>query len=279
MTPLPPTPLPLADMAETAIEAARRAGALVAEGLRSDRAELSIEHKGEVDLVTSVDLAAEAAIVELVRARFPDHLVLAEEAGADGPWSERSRTRPLWVIDPLDGTTNFAHGHPQVGISIACVDEAGPLLGVVLDPVRDELFSVRRGEGSKLNGRPIAVSREASLSRSLLATGFGYDRRQRADYYTQILARFLEVSQGVRRQGAACLDLAWVACGRYDGFWEAGLKPWDVAAGLFLVESAGGRVSDYRGGPVEVSAPTHIVATNGRIHEACLAVLERAKAV
>ena len=254
---------------EVAVTAARRAGDLILTGLTATRRDLAIEKKGVVDLVTKVDLAAEEAIVACISSAFPDHSIAAEEGGG-----EYQRTGYQWLIDPLDGTTNFAHGHPHCAVSIAALHNGAPQIGVIYDAGRDELFSATVGGGAHLNERPMGVSSTDTLDHALLATGFYFDRRERADSYIPIFQDFMVVSQGIRRAGAAALDAAWVAAGRLDGFWEANLNPWDVAAGALLVTEAGGRVTNYDGTPFDVLEPARILASNGHIHDDMIDVLE-----
>jgi myo-inositol-1(or 4)-monophosphatase len=217
-----------------------------------------------VDLVTDVDRACEAAILDVLCSSFPDHAVLAEESGA------RGEHEFLWLVDPLDGTTNFAHGYPQVAISIALRRGAQTIFGLVYDPIREELFVGHRGGGAFLNDRALRVSSTKTLAASLLASGFPYDRREHPDFYLAFYQAFMLQAQGVRRAGSAALDLCWVATGRVDGFWEWKLKPWDTAAGALLVEEAGGRVSDFWGGPFDAFGE-QTLASNGWIHAEMLA--------
>lgn len=256
-------------MLNFAIQTARDAGRVLAE--KFGRA-LQVTHKGDIDLVTEADLAAERLIVERVRSYHPRHAVLAEEAGdvlaVGGADSEYK-----WVIDPLDGTTNYAHGYPCFCVSVALEHKGRVVLGVVHDPLRDETFAAERGAGATLNGRPVRVSGVSELNRALLCTGFPYDVRERGDF-ARNFHNFIMVAQGVRRDGSAALDLAYVAAGRFEGFWEEGLRPWDVAAGVLLVEEAGGRVTHYDGTPFDIYRPP-IAATNGLLHDAVLAVLTR----
>ncbi len=254
-------------MLNFAIQTARDAGRLLAE--RFGRA-LQITNKSELDLVTESDLASERLIIERIKTYHPRHAILAEESGASGP-ADRAGDEGCWIIDPLDGTTNYAHGYPCFCVSIGLEHKGRMEIGVVYDPMRDEMFSAERGEGASLNGRRIGVSPVASLAGALLCTGFPYDVRERSEF-ARHFANFIMNAQGVRRDGAAALDLAYVACGRFDGFWEEGLKPWDVAAGVLLVEEAGGRVSKYDGGSVSVYTPP-ILASNGLLHEPMMRVL------
>jgi len=256
------------EMLHTAIAIAHEAGTVVRAAF--PRTALGrVTFKGAVDPVTQTDVAAETLILERLRAAFPDHRLLAEESGGDA-W--QTPGPPIWVVDPLDGTNNFAHGFPHVGISLALVEDGEPLLGVIYDPLRDETFAAAAGMGATLNGAPIRVSSVARLADSFLATGFPYDRRTAADNNTARLDHFLRRSQGVRRAGAATLDLAYVACGRFDGFWEIRLHPWDVAAGVLLVRQAGGCVTDFAGSPNCLSG-AEIVASNGLIHAEMLRVI------
>jgi len=251
-----------------AIETAREAGRVLAE--RFGRASLEVQHKGDIDLVTESDLAAERLIVERIRSYYPRHAILAEESGTS-QHEGSGQSAYKWIVDPLDGTTNYAHGYPCFCVSIA-LEEAGELaLGVIYDPTRDELFAAERGGGATLNGRHIRVSETDDLNEALLCTGYPYDVRGR-DNFARHFTNFIMHSQGVRRDGSAALDLAYVACGRFDGFWEEGLRPWDVAAGVVLIEEAGGHVSRYDNTPFDIYAPP-IMASNGLVHEAMMCVL------
>jgi myo-inositol-1(or 4)-monophosphatase len=250
-----------------ATQTARAAGHLLAE--RFGR-ELQISNKSEIDLVTEADLASEKLIIERIKAFYPRHAILAEESGAsalvDGAASEWR-----WIIDPLDGTTNYAHGYPCFCVSMGLEHKGKLELGVIYDPVRDELFTAERGQGATLNGRRIQVSQTRSLNSALLCTGFPYDVRERSEF-ARHFTNFIMNAQAVRRDGSAALDLAYVACGRFDGFWEEGLHPWDVAAGVLLIEEAGGRASDYDGAAFDIyRAP--ILASNGLVHEQMMRVL------
>ncbi len=257
-------------MLNFAMQTAREAGRVLAE--RFGRRQLKVTSKGEIDLVTEADLASERLIVERIRSHYPRHSILSEEAGEVAVvGGERAEWK--WVIDPLDGTTNYAHGYPCFCVSIALEHEGEVVVGVVYDPVRDELFAAERGEGASLNGRRIRVSEVSDINRALLCTGFPYDVRERSNFARHFTA-FIMNAQSVRRDGAAALDLAYVACGRFDGFWEEGLRPWDVAAGVLLVEEAGGRVTHYDGSPFRIYQPP-IAASNGLVHEAMLEVLQQ----
>jgi myo-inositol-1(or 4)-monophosphatase len=244
-------------------QAAERAGSIICERWRQPR---SIERKSsEIDLVTEVDRACEAAILEVLTAAFPDHAFIAEESGT------RGHSEYAWVIDPLDGTTNFAHGYPQVSVSIALTHRGETILGLVFDPVREERFFARRGAGAFLGSEVLRVSATAELGDAMLATGFPYDRRRYAGFYLSYYEAFMLRAQGIRRAGSAALDLCWVAAGRVDGFWEWKLKAWDTAAAALIVEEAGGRVSDFGGGRFDPFGE-QTLATNGRVHEQMLRV-------
>lgn len=245
-------------------EAARRAGEIQRQRLRESH---RIEHKGTFNLVTEVDRLCEDAILEILRGAFPGVPVLAEESRpdtrADG-W--------LWVIDPLDGTTNYTHGYPLFCCSIALLENGRPMVGAVYEPLRDEMFSARRGHGAFLNGAPIRVSQTGELSQSLLATGFPYDRHQQPETNLDRFCALTLRTRGVRRGGSAAMDLCMTACGRLDGYWEIRLQPWDVIAGALMVEEAGGRVTDVAGRPYDYSGLSTL-ASNGRLHQALLDAL------
>jgi myo-inositol-1(or 4)-monophosphatase len=252
-----------------AIQTARDAGQILAD--RFGRA-IQITHKGDIDIVTEADLAAERLIVERIRSYYPRHAILAEESG-DVQAIDNQQSEHKWIIDPLDGTTNYAHGYPCFCVSIALEHHGKIVLGVIYDPTRDEVFAAERGEGATLNGRSICVSEIDDLNRAMLCTGFPYDVRDRGDFARHFTG-FIMSAQAVRRDGSAALDLAYVACGRFDGFWEEGLNPWDVAAGVLLVEEAGGRTSRYDGSPFDIYTPP-IATSNGLLHEAMLRVLRK----
>ena len=255
-------------MLDFAIQTARDAGRILAE--RFGR-KIEISNKSEIDLVTESDLASERLIIDRIRTYHPRHAILAEESGSSGPTDGEGQSDWRWIIDPLDGTTNYAHGYPCFCVSIGLECNGRLEIGVVYDPLRDEMFSAERGQGAALNGRRIRVSPTPSLSSALLCTGFPYDVRERSEF-ARHFANFIMNAQGVRRDGAAALDLAYVAAGRFDGFWEEGLKPWDVAAGVLIIEEAGGRVSNYANEQLNIFTPP-ILASNGLIHEEMISVL------
>jgi myo-inositol-1(or 4)-monophosphatase len=245
--------------------AAHSAGALLREQWQQPK---QITFKGAIDLVTSVDRDCERLIVGLLRQNFPEHAIVAEEETNDVGDSQGYR----WIIDPLDGTTNFAHGYPHFCISIALEYASEMILGLVYDPLRRETFEARRGAGATLNGAAIRVSGVKDLDTSLLATGFPYDRREHPDYYLSFFKAFMLRSQGIRRNGSAALDLCYVACGRVEGFWELKLRPWDIAAGALIVAEAGGTLSDFAGDDFSING-NETLASNGLIHDEMLEVL------
>ncbi|MBI4351276.1 MAG: inositol monophosphatase [Elusimicrobia bacterium] len=228
--------------------------------------------KGRANLLTEADLAAQEKVIGIIRKAFPADGFMAEESPL-----EETPNRRLWVIDPLDGTTNYAHGFPAAAVSIAFAEKGEIKAGGVYDPFRRELFLAQKSRGAFLNGRRLAVSKTPSISKALLATGFAYDRAEKAEFYCGFFAEFMKLSHDVRRMGAASLDLAWLAAGRTDGYWEFGLKPWDVAAGKLIVEEAGGRVTDLSGKPwkLDASMGSQTLAANGRLHAPMLRVIRR----
>jgi myo-inositol-1(or 4)-monophosphatase len=236
-------------------ELARDAGSL----LLSYFGKVKIEYKGDVDLVTEADRASEKLIVSRIRELWPDHDLVGEEGSRNETGSDFR-----WYVDPLDGTTNFAHGYPVFCVSIALDYKGERIVGVVYDPTRDEMFAAEKGGGSRLNGGLIHVSGTGRLAESLIATGFPSHKRHKnpnINFYHHITLR----SHGVRRAGSAALDLCYVACGRYDAFWEFNLNPWDTAAGVLLVQEAGGRVTNFTGGPFELNS-REVLATNTLLH-------------
>lgn len=259
------------DLLTFAIRVAREAGDVVRQGFGKVQ---RLDFKGAVNPVTETDTAAEALILSRLRAAFPDHAILGEETGGS-PWDVPG---PIWLVDPLDGTNNFAHGFPHFCVSIGMMTGGKLQVGVVYDPLRDELFAAQRGVGATLNGNPIHVTPVARLADAFLATGFGYNRRVAADNNTRRLDDFLRRSQGVRRAGSAALDMAYVACGRFDGYWESSLSPWDLAAGVLLVQEAGGRCSDYTGGTSHLHSGREVLVSNGLIHAEMLRVLREGPA-
>lgn len=256
-------------MLNFAIQTARAAGGVLLD--RLGRAKVS--NKGTIDLVTEADLAAEKLIIDLIRSHYPRHSILAEESGAsEGIISIPGECAWRWIVDPLDGTTNYAHGYPCFCVSIA-VERSGKIeIGVVYDPMRNEMFAAERGQGATLNERPMRVSEVEDLNQAMLCTGFPYNVRERLNF-ARDFTNFTMQAQAVRRDGSAAIDLAYVACGRFDGFWEDGLNPWDVAAGMLLIEEAGGRVTDYENAPLDIYTPK-VLASNGWVHEAMMRILQ-----
>jgi len=267
-----PDPIYLA----TAVEIVLRAGDLQLAGQQSG---FRVDKKGSIDLVTEVDLACERMCRDTIAERFPGHDVLAEELGSDAAGHSPSRFR--WVFDPLDGTTNYAHGLPIYCSSLALEIDGRAEVAAIYDPTRKELFTAERGEGSYLNGRALRVSSTASLIDSLLVTGFPYTVQEECGELVALFGYFLGRARAVRRLGSAALDLSYVAAGRFEAFWEQHLKPWDVAAGALIVTEAGGRVTGMDGGPFDPAA-AHLIASNGQVHAEVVATIrafraERAK--
>jgi len=257
------------NLMHAAAEAARLGGARLKERLQSER---QIEFKGAVDLVTDADRASEEVILSFLTSRYPDHRILAEEHGAvAGSGAFR------WLIDPLDGTTNYAHRVPLFCVSIGVQDEQGLVAGAVYDPLLDELFEAARGLGARLNGRPLRVSTEARLDRALLASGFPYDTARQPELPLGLFNELVMESQGVRRLGSAALDLCYVAAGRFEGFVEVRLKPWDIAAGALLVQEAGGTVTGLLGEPLDLESGD-VLSSNGPLHAPLLEVCRRVHA-
>jgi myo-inositol-1(or 4)-monophosphatase len=228
---------------------------------------LQVEKKGLIDLVTEADRLSEKRILEVIRSRFPDHGILAEESG-------RKDGHPdfTWIVDPLDGTTNYAHQIGLYAVSIAFAARGAISVGIILNPVSGELFAATAGQGATLNGRAIGVSEATSLQESLLVTGFPYDVGDRLPETLQRFGACLAAAQGIRRLGSAALDLCYVACGRFEGFWEEHLQPWDTAAGVLIAREAGAAVSEFSGQPYTLESPS-ILATNGRIHARMIELL------
>jgi myo-inositol-1(or 4)-monophosphatase len=258
----------LEGMLEIAVSAAKAAGQIQQEWLYRDK---KIELKGEINLVTEVDRRCEQRIIELIQKVFPQHNILTEETPMP-----KLPSPYRWIVDPLDGTTNYAHGYPRFCTSIALEFEGTIMVGAVYDPLLDELFTAQKGEGAFLNGERIAVSTTDRLINALLCTGFPYDVRESAENNLNHFNNFIMEARAIRRDGSAALDLCYMAAGRFDGFWELKLNPWDVAAGKLIVEEAGGLVTDFRGKALDVNGK-ETIATNGRIHEEMIGVLRRGK--
>lgn len=229
------------------------------------RAAKTIHHKGAVDLVTETDRAIERMIQARLADAFPDHLVIAEESAPSESLVRPARDRYVWYLDPLDGTTNFAHAYPHFAVSLALALGPDLIFGIVHDPVRDETFVAERGHGATLNGDPITVSSIRQLDDALLATGFPYDRREHLEFYLGFLADLIRQAQGVRRNGSAALDLCYVACGRLDAFWEWKLRPWDTAAGALIVQESRGVITDFHGERFDPFG-RQTLASNGHLH-------------
>lgn len=252
----------MADHKEVLLEAAREAGKIMQSYFQGTF--LINNKEGVNNLVTEVDTMAEAKIIEVIKSHFPEHSIISEEVGAldtDSPYK--------WIIDPIDGTVNFAHGIPICCVSIALSYEGEVVLGAVYNPMMNELFFAERGKGATLNGIPISVSRKDDFTKACLVTGFPYKWPDRGEHPIKVFERFILQGLPVRRLGSAAIDLCWVACGRFDGFWEYNLSPWDIAAGYLIVEEAGGRISNFDGLSYSVY-DKETLATNGLIHEAML---------
>lgn len=252
----------------TAISAAREAGGILRTRFR-ERRSLAVERKGLHDFVTEVDRQCEAAIVTRLRADLPGIAIQAEEGSPD-----EARAEVRWIVDPLDGTTNFIQGVPTFAVSVGLRDECGPAVGVVFDPVHDELFHAVRGGGARLNGEPLQAGTKHDLDVAVIATGFPFRKFEKLDGYVAALRSFMTSTAGIRRAGSAALDLAHTACGRYDAFFEVGLSPWDIAAGSLLVVEAGGAVTDCGGGTRYVE-DGEIVAAGAGLHAKILEVTRR----
>ena len=252
-------------MLNFAIETAREAGQILLEKFGR---KIEISKKGDINLVTEADIASEKHIIEKINTHYPKHSILAEESG-DAVVIGNSKWK--WVIDPLDGTTNFAHGYPCFCVTLALEHEGEIVVGVTYDPTRNELFASEKGSGATLNNKPIRVSETRQLKDALLVTGFPYDARERENFARHFTG-FTHKSRGIRRDGSAAIDMAYVACGRFDGFWEEGLHAWDVAAGVLFIEESGGRVSYYDDSPFSIYRPP-MCASNNLIHAEMLEVL------
>lgn len=255
-------------MLNVAIEAAREAGRFLKLSVGKVR-NIEVKQGDERNLVSEIDRGAEERIIAIIRRHYPGHAILAEESGGSLAPAEYR-----WIIDPLDGTTNFLHGVPIFSVSIG-IERRGELIaGVVYDPNQDEIFTAEKGAGAFLNGRRLKVSSSSVLVESLLVTGFPYNITENPGNAVEHFVHFLMAARGVRRLGSAAMDLCYVAAGRFDGFWEVSLSPWDMAAGALLVQEAGGRVTDMAGGPLNIYQKT-VLASNGPIHDTMLAVLKQ----
>jgi myo-inositol-1(or 4)-monophosphatase len=251
-----------------ATQIAREAGKLLVQRLGVAK----VTTKGDINLVTEADIAAENLIIERIRSYYPQHGILAEESG-EAVLVGGKRSEWKWIIDPLDGTTNYAHGYPCFAVSIG-LEHAGELvIGVVYDPMRDEMFAAERGQGATLNDRRIRVSSVEELNAAMVCTGFPYNVRERPDFAREFV-KFTMEAQAVRRDGSAALDLAYVACGRFDGFWEDGLSPWDIAAGAVLIQEARGKITNFNDQSVDIYNE-QVLATNGLVHDAMRKVINR----
>ena len=246
------------ELKRIALKAVKEGGAILMKYLGKIK---SIDYKGEINLVTEADRRSEEVILNIIKDNYPDHRILAEETGESGNFSPFK-----WIIDPLDGTTNYAHGYPCFCVSLAIEHEEEVIYGAVYDPVKDELFTAEKGKGAFLNGKEIKTSSTKQLDQSLLCTGFPYDVRDDMDSNMINFRTFLMKAQAVRRDGSAALDLCYTAAGRFDGFWEQKLFPWDVAAGGLLVTEAGGKLSNFKGENFSIY-DNEIVASNGIIHD------------
>lgn len=252
------------DIKTTAVNAAKKAGLLLKENLGGAR---QIEFKGEVNIVTEMDKKSEALIMDAIKKAFPGHGILTEESA-----ELKSATGYRWIIDPLDGTTNYSHGFPFFCVSIAFEEDGEVKLGVIYDPMLDELFMAEAGKGATLNGKKINVSKTAKLDKALLATGFPYDLRESKENNLNHFTNFTLKAQAIRRAGSAALDLSYLACGRFDGFWEMKLQPWDTAAAALVVKESGGVLSDFSGEPYSIYGK-QCLASNGLIHQEMLDIL------
>jgi len=263
---------------EVLMEALHECGAILTENFRH----VDYVLKGRANLVTAADMASQKKAFEIILSAFPGDRFIAEEempdeyiAGEKG--SDREETGRVWIIDPLDGTTNYAHGFPQAAVSIAFAEGGKVRSAGVFNPMMNELYTAEEGKGAYLNGRKISVSDTDSVEKSLLVTGFAYDRAEKADYYVRFFREFMKISHDVRRLGAAALDMCWLAAGRTDGYWEFNLKPWDVAAGWLILEEAGGRTSSFDGQPWHTgwNLGRQTLATNSLIHDEMLLEIKK----
>jgi myo-inositol-1(or 4)-monophosphatase len=254
-------------MLTVAIEAAREAGKFLRQNLGRVRS-IELKEGQEKNLVTEIDRGSEALILELIGKHYPQHEILAEESGR----SKGRTSEYRWIVDPLDGTTNFTHGFPVFCVSIGLEWKGELLLGVIYDPNFDELFTAEKGRGAFLNGKRLRVSQRQSLIESMLVTGFPYNITENPGNAVELFVKFLMEAQAVRRMGSAAIDLAYVAAGRYEGFWEVALNPWDMAAGVLLVREAGGTITNFAGTPVSIYEK-EVLATNGLVHQKMIDVL------
>lgn len=252
-------------IAQTLEKALLEAGRLVK---KAGQKPISVEYKSPVSLVTETDKKAEQIIIETIRRKFPNHSILAEESEPSGNSNKK------WIIDPIDGTTSFAHKVPFSCVSIGYEEDGTMKVGGVWNPFIDELFWAERGKGARLNGKKIKVSNAKHLGESLLATGFPYDRREKTKYYLKFVEEFMLRTHGLRRLGSSALDLCYVACGRFDGYWEFNLQPWDQAAGVLIVQEAGGQLSNFLGKPMSIYE-RQTLASNGKIHGEMLKIIKK----
>jgi myo-inositol-1(or 4)-monophosphatase len=256
-------------MLDIAIQAAKEAGQFLKESVGKVK-NIEIKKGEERNLVSEIDKGSEAKIIKMIKGHFPNHGILAEESGGSSLTEEYR-----WIIDPLDGTTNFLHGVPIFCVTIAVEHKGTIIAGATYDPNLDELFTAEKGGGAYLNGNKLKVSHASEMINSLFVTGFPYDIENNPDHPAEHFANFLTATQGLRRLGSAALDLAFVACGRFDGFWEVALNPWDMAAGVLFVNEAGGKVTDFTGAPMDIYKKK-ILATNGVVHQAAMEILGKA---
>ena len=256
-------------MLNVAIDAAREAGKFLRQNLGRVR-NIQLKEKQEKNLVTEIDRRSEVLIIDMITKHYPRHEILAEESGRTKDRTSEYR----WIIDPLDGTTNFTHGFPVFCVSIGVEWKGELLLGVIYDPNFDELYTAEKGKGAFLNGRRLRVSERRSLIESMLVTGFPYNITENPGHAVEHFVNFLMEAQAVRRMGSAAIDLAYVAAGRYEGFWEVALNPWDMAAGVLLVQEAGGKITNFSGKPFSIYEK-EVLASNGLIHQSMIDVLNR----
>lgn len=270
LTLMPLSPSDVQHLTAVAVQAARKGGAVLLDFAKKG---FEIHQKRQsINLVTEADLRSEETVIQAIRQAFPDHQILSEEQGL-----QQTPTHPVkWIVDPLDGTTNFAHGFPMYNVSIGVEYEGTCVIGVIYDPTRDELFLGQNGRGATLNDSPIRVSATPKLNEALLVTGFAYDVHTADDNNLKEFCAFIKRARGMRRTGTAAIDLCYIACGRFDGFWELHLNPWDTAAGKVIVEEAGGRVTNYAGEPYSIYGHT-LIASNGLIHQEMLELLRETR--